>query len=65
MFDSNEIEFMKKIGININFDKDLSEEDSDKIEELVSDYLQIYGFDENYDITNNGILCESILDKLI
>jgi hypothetical protein len=65
MFDSNEIEFMKKIGINIDFDKDLSEENSDKIEELVSDYLQIYGFDENYDITNNGILCESILDKLI
>ena len=34
------------------------------IEEAVADYLQINGFDEDYNITPEGAMCESILDLL-
>lgn len=63
-FNENQIEFMKKIGISINFNDNLSDSDYDLIEEKVSDYLQKNGFDENYEPTEEGTMCEAILDML-
>lgn len=62
-FNKNQIEFMKKIGISINFE-DISDDDALLIEDKVSDYLQKKGFNEDYSLTEDGEMCESILDML-
>ena len=53
--------FLKKINI-ISFDFD--DEDILNVEEKVSNYLQKHGFDKNYQPTEDGLICESILDKI-
>ncbi len=58
-----EIGFLTSLGLKLNFEN-LSDEDFIIIEEIVGDELQIFGFDEDYNITLIGKLCESILDKL-
>lgn len=63
MFDEKQIEFMKKIGISINFDN-ITNDDFVAIEETVSEYLQVNGFGEDYTPTSEGKMCESILDML-
>lgn len=52
---------LEKIGIKLYIDK---EPDEAEIEEKVGDYLIHAGFDENYEPTAEGLLCESILDML-
>ena len=63
MFNKMQKEFMKKIGISVNFDH-LTDDDYMTIEEIVSKRLQVKGFDQNYQPTEEGMMCESILDKL-
>lgn len=62
-FNENQIYFMKNIGISINFD-DISDDDYFEIEEKISKYLQIKGFNDDYSINRDGEICESILDLL-
>lgn len=54
---SNQIVFLNKINVDPNSSFDI-------IEEAVADYLEVYGFDENYNVTNEGKICESILDYI-
>ncbi|MDK8324392.1 MAG: hypothetical protein QP783_02580 [Lactobacillus iners] len=54
---------MKSLGLNLDFHKPLLNEDYERIEDIVSYQLQVYGFDKNYNPTTIGILCENILDK--
>ncbi len=63
-FSKNQIEFMKKIGISVDFSKPLSAADYETIEEKVSTHLQKNGFDKDYLPTEEGKMCESILDLL-
>lgn len=63
-FNENQIEFMKEIGVSVDFSKELTDSDYETIEEEVSEYLQAHGFDDNYEPTEEGIMCESILDIL-
>lgn len=63
MFDKSEIDFMESLGINADF-KSLSDDMLAEIEDIVSEKLQKSGFDENYRITEDGKICEVILDKL-
>lgn len=63
MFDKAEIDFIKSLGIESNFGN-LSDDMLAEIENIVSEKLQKSGFDENYKITAEGKICESILDKL-
>lgn len=63
MFDEKEIEFMKLLGIETDFDN-LPDDMLLRIEEMVSERLQVSGFDEDYGITDEGKICEAILDKL-
>lgn len=60
MFSEKQINFMKQIGLSINFEN-LSYSETDRVEEMVSEYLQGQGFDEEYDPTEEGEICESIL----
>ena len=43
---------------------ELSEDDMDKIRDLALDYLDIYGFDKDYELTESGKLAEELVDKL-
>lgn len=63
MFDEKEIEFMKLLGIETDF-HNLPDDMLLRIEEMVSERLQVSGFDEDYGITDEGKICEAILDKL-
>ena len=55
---------MKKINIPVNFFDNLNDSDYEMIEYKVSEHLQEKGFDENYEATEEGKICESILDML-
>ncbi|MCM1329018.1 MAG: hypothetical protein NC253_06195 [Ruminococcus sp.] len=52
-----QINFLIKINVDPNSQLDI-------IEDRVADYLEIYGFDENYNPTAEGKICESILDYI-
>ena len=43
---------------------ELSEDDMDKIRDLALDYLDIYGIDKDYELTETGKLAEELVDKL-
>lgn len=64
MFTKKQISFMRNNGINIDFDKKLSDSDYIEIEEKVSRLLQIQGFDEKYEPTQIGLMCEKIIDSI-
>lgn len=63
-FTDKQIEFMKEIGVSVDFSRELTDSDYETIESEVSEYLQAHGFDDNYEPTDEGIICESILDIL-
>jgi len=54
---------MKEIGIDVDFDN-LSDDDYVLIEETVADEYEIRGLDKNYNPTEFGRMCESILDMM-
>ncbi|MDU2131919.1 hypothetical protein [Finegoldia magna] len=53
------LEDLKLEGIN-----NLNIEDIIRIEDVISKFLKVNGFDKNYNITKDGKLAESILDKI-
>jgi len=63
MFNQEQIKYMIKIGLNLNFDN-LSDDDIIKIDDVVGDRLMTVGFDKNYEPNWDGRMCESILDVI-
>jgi hypothetical protein len=63
MFTKKQIVYMQSLGLNLNFDS-LSCDDWVNIEDTVADRLQYSGFDERYNVTEDGKMCESILNQL-
>lgn len=59
-----QVEFIRKLGLNINPNRPLTDDEESMVEEKVANHLQVYGFDEEYKPTKEGIMCESILDLL-
>lgn len=64
MFSKSEIEFMHSIGITVHSFETLSDAEVEQIEDKVAACLMERGFDESYEPTKLGLLCEGILDKL-
>lgn len=64
MLRKEHLEFLKMLDISVDISNTIDDTTCDEIEEKVSTYLQKCGFDENYSLTKNGILCEEILDIL-
>ena len=62
-FTKKQIKFMHSIGLRMDFNN-LSDEDWVHIEETVADYLETKCFDKDYNPTEDGLMCESILDNL-
>lgn len=50
-------QLLYRLGLNENSKLDV-------IEDKVGDYLALNGFDENYKPTEDGLICESILDYI-
>lgn len=62
MFTDEEMKFLKKLNRKKNFN--LNDSDIVEMEDVVSNFLQINGFDKDYKITEDGKLAENILDKI-
>ena len=64
-FTKEEIEFMKSLGLNFDFNN-LSDDEWVELEDVVGTKYNDDGFeDEYYNKPNKiGLMCESILDKL-
>ena len=54
---------MKSIGIDVDF-SNLSDDDLVLIEEKVADKYEVSGLDKDYNPTETGKMCESILDMM-
>lgn len=65
MFTDEEIELMKSIGLDCDF-QNLSEDDDywADIEEAVGDELTLNCLDEDYAPDERGIICRGILNKI-
>lgn len=63
LFTKQQIAYMQLLGLNFNFNN-LTDDNYADIEEVLGDRLQITGFDEKYEPTPEGILCECLLDTL-
>ena len=65
MFNKAQLEFLNAIGVKIDGSvSPLPDAALTEIEDVAGNYLQIHGFDENYNPTETGKMCESILDHL-
>lgn len=62
MFTDEEMKFLKKLNWKKTFN--LNDSDIFEMEDVVSNFLQINGFDKDYKITKEGKLAENILDKI-
>jgi len=63
-FNQQQMDLLKQLNICGDNISDFSETDLDKIEDAVSEKLQIDGFDKDYNVTEIGKICESILDLI-
>jgi antitoxin component of RelBE/YafQ-DinJ toxin-antitoxin module len=43
---------------------EITEDDVEKIRDIATDYLDVYGFDDVYELTDSGQLAESLIDIL-
>lgn len=63
-FNEEQTDFMKRIGISIDFSKPLRDDQLEQIEEKASEHLQMKGFGKDYSPTADGKMCEEILDMM-
>ena len=61
-FTQEQIKLLEKIGVSMTLDGQPADEA--EFEEKVGDYLRLSCFDENYNPTHEGQLCEELLDML-
>lgn len=63
-FTKAELEVMKKAGISFDVTKSLDNDAIFEIDELVSEYLIFEGINEDETVSEEGRICEQILEKL-
>ena len=61
LFNDEQLNMFKEIGRPIE-DRSYSDDEIIELDELIADRLMYSGFDEDYNPTKEGIICESILD---
>jgi 2-oxo-4-hydroxy-4-carboxy--5-ureidoimidazoline (OHCU) decarboxylase len=57
-------DLIKKIQLLSNKRQKLSDEDYEYFHEICMDYMQRFGFDENYLLTPEGKMVEQIMDEI-
>lgn len=65
-FTNGELDLMRRIGVKFDFGhmENFTDNDLFDIIDIVSNHLQIHGFDQDYEPTPDGKICEDILEKL-
>lgn len=63
LFTSEQIAYIRSLGFTKKLDE-MTDNDWCDLEDLVADRLAYTGFDADYAPTKEGLMCESILDKL-
>lgn len=63
MFTDKEISYMLSLGLDVDFN-DCSEHTLNEIMDVLGDRLVLYGFDENYSYTPEGVICDPIITKI-
>lgn len=63
MFNESQVEFMRKIGLKLDFNN-LSDEALVKIEEVIGDEYTLELMNHPEGTTKKAQMCESILDQL-
>ena len=61
MFDRMQKYYISSLGIDVDFNS-LTEEDVQKIKITVKENLDKKGFDQNYNLTPEGVMCQTILE---
>ena len=62
-FNDKQLELLNQIGFSFDVQKDLSDDEYFEIDQKVSDYMMMNGFEKD-EPNQIGLLCESILDIL-
>ena len=62
-FNDKQLELLNQIGFSFDVQKDLSNDEYFEIDQKVSDYMMMNGFEKD-EPNQIGLLCESILDIL-
>lgn len=62
-FNEEEIELMNECDLNFDFNN-LTDDELIRIEEVIGDRLDLSELDRDYNPTEKGLICYSILDKL-
>lgn len=63
IFNEEQIGILKKIGIRIDFNSDMSADEVEDYVDRVSEYLQLYGFSDD-GLNKEGLICEDILNLI-
>lgn len=61
-FEEKHAAFAPTVGIQFDITQDLTDDLVDSLTAAVSSYLQRHGLDERYGPTENGMMCEEMLD---
>ena len=61
LFNKEQLNMFKELGRPIE-DREYSDDEIIELDELISSRLMYSGFDEDYNPTKEGLICESIID---
>lgn len=61
-FNEEQTALIKRLGVSFDVSTDLNDDQLCELEDAVAEHLQLYGFDEQYNPTDVGLMCESIID---
>lgn len=59
-----EIDLLRRIGLDFDYSKKLTDEEAVMLEERVGDYLTLECLDEDYHPNRDGLICYDILEKV-
>ncbi|MGN1132024.1 MAG: hypothetical protein ACI4RL_03905 [Ruminococcus sp.] len=63
MFDKMQKNYLSYLGLEVDLDSPTGE-DIQKIKRIVQENLDKKGFDQNYNLTPEGVMCQTILEVL-
>ena len=59
-----EMDLLRRIGLDFDYSKKLTDEEAVMLEERVGDYLTLKCLDEDYNPNRDGLICYDILEKV-
>lgn len=63
VFNKEQVDMLKKIGIRTDFNSDMSVDEVEEYVEKISEHLQSYGLSDN-GLNKDGQICEDILNLI-